>query len=243
MVETAVHRDRQIAARKACLAQFAGDASAAPDVAHWDAIHGLHQEEVPDYHWEAGRDFPSATPGPEHLVSLARPRVQARQPRDERLTAARRKGPLAAQVQRGVPQALPALQQAHADEWKSPEVHSLPVQQASRLPALLLVQEPALCAPLDQWPRAFPRRLASPLARQEPQARSASLRPALGSIVEAPLVQQASSVRPSPLLLSPLFLLWQPLPLALLLRRLPESFCAPFPQRPRGSSSSASSFP
>jgi hypothetical protein len=162
MVETAVHRDRQIAARKACLAQFAGDASAAPDVAHWDAIHGLHQEEVRDYHWEAGRDFPSATPGPEHLVLLARPRVQARQPRDERLTAASRKGPLAAQVQRerGVLQALPALQQAHADEWKSPEVHSLPVQQASRLPALLLVQEPALCARLDQWPRVFPQGLA-----------------------------------------------------------------------------------
>jgi len=236
MVETAVHRDRQIAARKACLAQFAGDASAAPDAAHWDAIHGLHQEEVRDYHWEAGRDFPSATPGPEHLVLLARPRVPAQRLLDERLTAASRKGPLAAQVQRGVPQALLALQQAHGDEWKSPEVHSLPVPQALRLSALLLVQEPALCAPLDQWPRAFPRRLASP------QARSASLRPALGSIVEAPLVQQASSVRPSPLLLSPLFLLWQPLPLALLLRRLPESFCAPFPRRPRGSSSSASSF-
>jgi hypothetical protein len=160
MVETAVHRDRQIAARKACLAQFAGDASAAPDVAHWGAIHGLHQEEVPDYHWEAGRDFPSATPGPEHLVLTARQRVQARQPRDERLTAARRKGPLAAQLQRGVPQALPALQQAHADEWKAPKVHSLAVQQASRLPALLLVQEPALCALLDQWPRVFPQGLA-----------------------------------------------------------------------------------
>jgi len=233
MVETAVHRDRQIVARKACLAPFAGDASAAPDVAHWGAIHGLHQEEVPDYHWEAGRDFPSATPGPEHLVLSARQRVPAQRMLDERLTAASRKGPLAAQVQRGVPQALLALQQAHGDEWKSPEVHSLPVPQALRLSALLLVQEPALCAPLDQWPRAFPRRLASPLARQEPQARSASLR----------LARQVSSARPSPLLLSPLFLLWQRLLPALPLRRRPEFFCAPFPRRPRGSSSSASSFP
>jgi hypothetical protein len=212
MVETAVHRDRQIAARKACLAQFAGDASAAPVAAHWDAIHGLHQEEVRDYHWEAGRDFPSATPGPEHLVLLARQRVPAQRLQDERLTAARRKVPLAAQVQRGVPQALPTLQQAHADEWKAPKVHSLPVQRASRLPALPLVQEPALCAPLDQWP-------------------------------QWPLARQVSSARPSPLLLSPLFLLWQPLPLALPLRRRPEFFCAPFPRRPRGSSSSASSFP
>ena len=245
MVETAVHRDRQIAARKACPAQFVGDASAGPDAAHWDAIHGLHQEEVRDYHWEAGRDFRWAKAEPERPILREHqhaPELRlAQQLPDEWPKAVCPQALRAVQVQQVAPPLVPPS--AHVDESELPRVHSLPAQEASQLPALLLVQVPVLCASLDQWPRAFPRRLASPLARQEPQARSVSLRPALRSIVEAPLVQQASSARPLPLLLSPLFLLWLPLPLALPLRRLPESFCAPFPRRPQGSSSSASSFP
>ena len=172
---------------------------------------------------------------------LARRRVRGQQPQDEWLTAVSRKGPPVAQMQRGVPQAL----LAHADESELLQAHLLPVQQAWRSVARLLVEEPALCVPLEQWLRALRARSALPLALQpEPQARSVSLRLALRSLVEpAPLAQQASTVQPSPplpLLLCPL---WQPPPPALLLRRRPESFCAPFPRRPQGSSSSASSFP
>ena len=66
---------------------------------------------------------------PEHLILLARRRVRGQQPQDEWLKAASRKGPPpAGQVQRGVPQALLALQQAHADESALLRAHSLPVQ-------------------------------------------------------------------------------------------------------------------
>jgi hypothetical protein len=161
MAEIVVRRQaRRIAARKASPARFAADASAAPDAGRRDASRDLHLEEVRDCLWASGRDFPLVTAEPEHLVLLARRHVRAQQPLDERPMAVSRKGPQAAQVQTCVPQALRALQQAHADEWKSPEVHSLPVQQASRLPALLLVQEPALCAPLDQCLGLFPQGLA-----------------------------------------------------------------------------------
>jgi hypothetical protein len=134
--------------------------------------------------------------------------------------------------------------QAHVDESELPQAHSLPlpVQQALRPVTPLPAQEPpAPCALLEL--RALRARSALPLERLEPLARSVLLRLAQRSLAAPPRVQQASAAPPSLLLPSPLFLLWQPLPLALLLRRRPDSFCAPFPQRPRGSSSSASSFP
>jgi hypothetical protein len=244
MAEIVVRRRaRRIAARKASPARFAGDASAVPDAGRRDASRDLHLEEVRDSLWASGRDFPLVTAEPEHLVLLARQRVRAQQPLDERPMAVSRKGPQAAPVQTCVPQALRALQQAHADEWKPQEAHSLPVKRASWPVARLLVDEPASSGRLELWPRALRARSALPLARQEPQARSVSLRLALRRLAAAPQAPLVSSARLSPLLPSPRFPLWQPLPLALLLRRRPESFCALFPQHPRGSSSNASSFP
>ncbi len=243
MAETVVHQVRRIAARKACPGPFAGDVSAVQDAGHWDAIHDLHQEEVRDCQWEAGRDFLSATDEPEHLILLASRGVRARRPRDEWLTAVSPKGPPAAQAQRVVLRALLALQQAHADESELLQAQWLPVQQASRPAAQLQVQESAPWARPEQRLRALRGRSALPLAQQEPQARSVSLRLALRSIVEPAPVQQVSSARPSLPLPSLLCPLWRPLPPALLLQRRLESFCEPSPRRPRGSSSSASSFP
>jgi len=96
---------------------------------------------------------------------------------------------------------------------------------------------------LEQSPLALPVRLALPPAPLEMQARSVSLLPGLHSLVEAPRALQVSTVQPSQLLPWLLFPLWQLLPLGLPLRRHPKSFCAPSPQRPQESSSSASSFP
>ena len=96
---------------------------------------------------------------------------------------------------------------------------------------------------LEQSPLALPVRLALPLAPLEMQARSVSLLPGLHSLVEAPRALQVSTVQPSQPLPSLLFLFWPLLPLALLLRRRPESFCAPSQRRPPESSSSASSSP
>jgi hypothetical protein len=124
-----------------------------------------------------------------------------------------------------------------------PQAQSSLVQRASRPAAPQLVQEPAPLVPLAQPQRAPRVQLAWPLAEPTPQERSASRQLAQRSLAELPQAQQVSSaqpLRPRPSLLYPL---WQPLLLALPLRPLPESSCAPSPRRPRGSSSSASSFP
>ena len=240
-----VHRGHWIAAKKACPAPFAGDVSAVQDAGHWDVTPGLHQEGVRDCPWEVGRDCPSAT------VELARPVLPelqdalesrlARQPQDERPKAESRLVPLAVQAQQVAPLWAPLL--AHADESELAQAQWLRARQVSPPEKPLLVQRLAPSSQPEQWPRALRARSALPLERLEPLARSVSPRLAQRSIVEAPRAQLASTAPPSLLLPSPLFLPWQPLPLALLLRRRPESFYAPFPQRPRGSSSSASSFP
>jgi hypothetical protein len=54
-------------------ARVAAGALVDPDAGHWDAIHGLHREEVRDCRWEAGPDFPWATAEPARLLSLAHP--------------------------------------------------------------------------------------------------------------------------------------------------------------------------
>ncbi len=139
-----------------------------------------------------------------------------------------------------------ALLYGAADESELLQGQSLlRVQQVSRpaAPLQVQVQEPVPWVPPEQPPQALPVRLVLPLAQQEPQAHSVSRRLVPRSLVEVPQSQQVSSAQPSQQLPSPLFPLWQPLPLALRLRRLPESSCAPFQRRPQGSSSSASSSP
>jgi len=116
---------------------------------------------------------------------------------------------------------------------------SLPVP--SRLDAPLGVPEPAPWARLVQ-PPALPARSASPLVPREPPVHSVSQQQARRSLAEAPPERLASSAQPSQPRPSLLFPLWQPLLRALPLQPLPESSCAPFRRRPRGSSSSASSF-
>jgi hypothetical protein len=238
-------RVRRIAAKKACPAPFAADASAAQDAGRWDAIHGLHQEVVRDCRWEAGRDFLSVMAElerqvlPEHWDELESRRAQL--PQDDWPKAVCRTELLGARAPRVAP--LRALQQAHAGESELLQAQWLPVPRASRLVARLLLDEPAPSERPEQWPQALRARSALLLAWQEPQARSVSLRLAPHSLVAAQRAQQVSFAQPSLPLPWPLFLLWQPPPLALLPRPRPESFCALFPRRPRGSSSSASSFP
>ncbi len=241
MAETVARRVRRIAAKKACPARFAGDASAAQDAGRWDAIHGLHQEVVRDCRWEAGRDFLSVMAElerqvlPQHWDELES-RLAQRLP-GERLRVVSRPALSAVQAQQVAP--LWARPLARADESELPQAQLLPARQASQLVVRPPVRELASLA----LPGALRARLAWPLAPRQPQVRSVSMRLVLRSIVEAPLVQQASSGRLSPPLPSSLFLLWRLLPLVLLLRPRPESFCAPFPQRPRELSSNASSFP
>lgn len=82
----------------------------------------MHQEEVRDCQWEAGRDFPSAKAElerpilPEHRDVLES--RLARQPQDERLRAVFRLAPLAAQAQ---PVASPRAPLEHADEPEPPQ--------------------------------------------------------------------------------------------------------------------------
>src|SRR6267154_675568 len=112
------------------------------------------------------------------------------------------------------------------DDWpKAVYRKGLPVAPAltaAPLRALLALQP----APDDEW---------------ESPGRSVLPRLAPHSLAEAPRVRQVSPAQPSRPLPSILFPLWQPLPPALLLRRRPESFCAPSRRRPREWSSSASS--
>ena len=138
---------------------------------------------------------------------------------------------------------LLALLQAQADESELLPARLSRVRQASRLAAPLQAQAPVPWLPLEQRTQALPARLALPLAQQELRAHSVSQQLAPRSLAEVPQAQQASSARPSQPRLSLPFPLWQPLPLALPLRRLPESFCAPSQRHPQGSSSSASFFP
>jgi hypothetical protein len=235
------HQARLTAAKKACLVPLAGDAWAAQDVGRWDATHGLYPEEVRDSRWAAGPDFLSATAElerpilPEHRDALESRLAQ--RPQDERLQVVGRQGPPAVRVQQAAQQR--ALR-AHADESELLQAQWLWLRVQQALP--LAAQRESLARP-EQWSRALRARWASPPAWLERQAHLVSLRPAQRSTEEAPQVPQASSARPSRQLPSPLFLLWRLLPLVLLLRPRPESFCAPSPQRPRGSSSSVSSFP
>jgi len=136
----------------------------------------------------------------------------------------------------GLRRALLALLQVQTDVSALPPAQSLREQQASRSAALLLVHESAPWVALAQPLRAPPVQLALPLARRELPVRWVS--PPL-----VPPARQVSSARLSQPLRSLLFQLWQPLPPALPLRRFLESFCALSQRRPRGSSSSASSFP
>ena len=180
-----------------------------------------------------------AEPAP--LLSLAHQYVPERRqvppPQDDWPKAVYRTELLVARVQKAVPlQASLALQPEPDDEWESPQAQTLRVRQASQPAAPPLVQEPV---PWEQPLSALLVHSALPQAQREPQARSVSQRSAQRSLEEA---RQASSARPSQPLPSLLFPLWQPLPLAPLLRRRPESFCALFQRRPRESSSNASSF-
>jgi len=116
-------------------------------------------------------------------------------------------------------------------------------QQASWLAALQRAQEPAACAPLEQPLSVLLVHSALPRAQRAGQARSVSRHSAQHLLAQAPELRQVSSVQPSQPLPSLLFLFWPPLPLALLLRRRPESFSAPSQRRPPELSSSASSSP
>src|SRR6267143_123600 len=206
------------------LGRVAVGASAAPGAGRLGAIPGLRQAEVRDSPWAAGRDFRSATAEPERPLSPdpqndREPR-RAQLPQDALPKAAYRLVLLVSQVLRvgwvypvAPRQALLASQQAQADESVLPQASA---KQASHSGALLLVHESARSVS----PPLVPRSLAV-----VPRARRASC-------------AQLSQPRPSLL-----FPLWQPLPLAPPLRRLPESFCALSPRRPRESRSNASSFP
>jgi hypothetical protein len=147
----------------------------------------------------------------------------------------------AALLQRVAPlQVLLARLQAQTDESELLQAQPLRVRLASRLEAPLQVNEPAPCVALEQRPRVLPARSALSPAQRKPQVHSVSRRLASHSLAEARQVSSARPSQPCPWLLFPL---WQPLPLALRLRRLPEGSCAPSQLRPRESSSSASSFP
>ena len=189
------------------------------------------------------RDFPSAMAVRARLLSLAhryvRERRQAQQPQDGSLKAACRTELLAARAQKAVPQqALPALRPVPDDEWELLRAQSLRGQQASQPEASPPVQEPL------PWVRPLVLvHSALPQAQRESQARSVSPRLAQRSLAKAPQVRPASTAPLSQPLPSLPFPLWQSLPLALLLRRRPESFCAPSQRRPPESSSSASSSP
>jgi len=228
----------------------AEDALAVRDVVRLDAILDLYLE--------AGLDFPSARmalardsqrvtaepvrlPLPAHWY--ARGRNQAQRPQDDWPKAVYRKGlPVAPALTAAPLRALLALQPAPDDEWESPQARSLRVRPASQ-PAPPQAQERVVCAPLEQPLLARPVRLALPQAQRESPGRSVLPRLAPHSLAEAPRVRQVSPAQPSRPLPSILFPLWQPLPPALLLRRRPESFCAPSRRRPREWSSSASSSP
>jgi len=184
---------------------------------------------------------------PERLLSLThqdvRERHWAQRPRDAWQRAARLPVLRAVTVQPALLlQELLALQHAHADESGSLQAQSLRVPPALRPAAVLQVHELEPCASLGQRLRVLPVRLALPLSPREPQAHSVSQRTArsLAAVLQA---RRVSSARPLQLLPSLLFPLEQSLRLALPPRRHPESSCAPFQRRPRGSSSSASSFP
>jgi hypothetical protein len=211
----------------------------------------MRQEEVRDSLWASDRDFRSVVAAPERLLWLARRDVrewpQVRRLRDASQKAAYRMALLASAGLQAVlvPQAvllkaLTALRQPPADESVLLRAQSSQVQQALRLEEPPLLREPAPWAPLEQSPQALPPRSASPPARQEPPAHSVSQRQARRSLAEAPQASSAQPLQPRPSLLFPP---WQPLLLALPLRPLPESSCAPSRRRPRESSSSASSFP
>src|SRR6266436_5748569 len=169
-------------------------------------------------------------PTPRHV----RKRHRVQRQRDAWQKAASRSVLRAALLQRVAPlQVLLARLQAQP----------LRVRLASRLEAPLRVHEPAPCVALEQRPQVLPARSALSPAQRKPQVHSVSRRPASRSLAEARQAWQVSSARPSQPCPWLLFPLWQPLPLALRLRRLPEGSCAPSQLRPRESSSSASSFP
>ncbi len=231
-------------------ALVAEDALAVRDVVRSDAILDLYLEAVldcPSAPMAVARDFQRVTAELARLPLLAqwyaRGRNQAQRPQDDWPKAVYRKGLPVAPALRVAPlRALLALQPAPDDEWESPQARSLRVRQASQPPPPQ-AQERLACAPLEQPLLARLVRLALPQAQLESSGRSALPRLAPHSLAEAPRVRQVSPAQPSRPLPSLLFPLWQPLPPAPLLRRRPESFCAPSRQRPRESSSSASSSP
>jgi hypothetical protein len=191
------------------------------------------------------RDFLSAMAELERLI-LPAPRHVRKRHRVQRQQDAWQKAVSqsvlrAALLQRVAPlQVLLARLQAQTDESELLQAQPLRVRLASRLEAPLQVHEPATCVALEQRSRVLPARSALSPAQRKPQVHSVSRRLASRSLAEA---RQVSSARPSQPCPSLLFPLWQPLPLALRLRRLPEGSCAPSQLRPRESSSSASSFP
>jgi hypothetical protein len=220
------------------------DVSADRDAVRWGATLGLHLEAVRDClsaPMALARDSPSAM-AVARLLSLAHRYVreprQALQLQGERQKTVYQTWLLGARGQTAVQQrVLPAFQLVQDDAWASQQAQSLRVQQASQPAAPPPVQGPVPWA----RPSVLLARLALPQAQREPRVVSPPL--AQRSLVEAPQVRLASSVQLLQPLPSLLFPLWQPLPLALLLRQRQESFSAPSPQRPQESSSSASSFP
>ena len=180
---------------------------------------------------------------PDRLVSQARRHVRVRRLRDAWQKVVSRAGRQVVLVQRVVLAALLASPRALRDEWDwLPARSSGPAQPASPAAEPRRAQKPEPSMPLVQPPKVCPVRWASPLAQQERQARSVSPRLALRSLAELPQELPASCARLSPPRPWLLFPLWQPLPLVLRLRRLPESFFVPSRRRLRGSSWNASSF-
>ena len=178
---------------------------------------------------------------PDRLVSQARRHVRVRRLRDAWQKVVSRAGRQVVLVQRVVLAALLASPRARRDEWDWPQARSSwPAQLAWQAAEPRRAQEP--WRPLVQPPRVCPLRWVSPLAQQERPARSVSPRLALRSLAELPQELPASCARLSPPRPWLLFPLWQPLPLVLRLRRLPESFFVPSRRRLRGSSWNASSF-
>src|SRR6266480_916416 len=180
---------------------------------------------------------------PDRLVSQARRHVRVRRLRDAWQKVVWRAGRQVVLVQRVVLPALLASPRALRDEWDRPQARSLwPAQLAWQAAEPRRAQEPEPWRPLVQPPRVCPVRWVSPQAQRERQARSVSPRLALRSLAEPPQEQPASSARLSPPRPWRLFPLWQPLPVVLRLRRLPESFRVPSRRRLRGSSWNATSF-